>query len=421
MNYVILNTRITPPSPGKKFINRSRLSKQIIDSLIHPPALLLISAPSGYGKTVIAVEAVKDSHRVAWLTLSQSENDIERFMAYLSASINLVVEDDFHAPEFSKDKQYLFEQYLYQIQKLPFTLNLVFDNLQEIIEPEVIEFVKFLVFNQSENINIILISQEDPLFELTRLRTAGILTELREKDLSFSAEEIGLIFKEFADFALSDDERESIMDKTEGWPLAVMLSAISFTKQTTVKNHLLLQKSLQSNEYIIDYFANELMSGISEKLRSFIIITAFLGEFCAPLCDYLRNSGDSSELLKIIKNKHLPVMCIDIGEKWYRYHFLFRDYIKEKYPAHEPADLADRRDKWLKNQKLIPQDHTLLSKREIEILTLAAAGENNSDIGDHLFISTGTVKWHMNNIFNKLDVKNRAQAVNEARKRTLLT
>jgi len=60
-------------------------------------------------------------------------------------------------------------------------------------------------------------------------------------------------------------------------------------------------------------------------------------------------------------------------------------------------------------------DIETLSKRELEIISLISHGYSNKDIADRLFISTGTVKWHINNIFSKMDVKNRTQAVFKAR------
>jgi LuxR family maltose regulon positive regulatory protein len=56
-----------------------------------------------------------------------------------------------------------------------------------------------------------------------------------------------------------------------------------------------------------------------------------------------------------------------------------------------------------------------LSRREREILGVLAQGLSNTEIAERLFISEGTVKWHLNNIFEKLDVKNRTGAVNIAR------
>lgn len=57
-----------------------------------------------------------------------------------------------------------------------------------------------------------------------------------------------------------------------------------------------------------------------------------------------------------------------------------------------------------------------LSDREVEILNLVASGKKNMDIADSLFITIGTVKWHLTNIYGKLNTTNRVQAINTARK-----
>jgi ATP/maltotriose-dependent transcriptional regulator MalT len=56
-----------------------------------------------------------------------------------------------------------------------------------------------------------------------------------------------------------------------------------------------------------------------------------------------------------------------------------------------------------------------LSAREIEVLQLVAQGHSNSQIADQLIITVGTVKRHLNNIFGKLGVSSRTQAIVQAR------
>jgi len=61
-----------------------------------------------------------------------------------------------------------------------------------------------------------------------------------------------------------------------------------------------------------------------------------------------------------------------------------------------------------------------LSKRELEILSLLAQGHSNQEIAVKLFVSLSTVKTHIQNIFEKLDVKRRIQAVEKAKSLNLI-
>ncbi len=61
-----------------------------------------------------------------------------------------------------------------------------------------------------------------------------------------------------------------------------------------------------------------------------------------------------------------------------------------------------------------------ISKREHEILELMATGLSNQEIADKLFVSINTVKTHTSNLFVKLDVKRRTQAVTKARELQLV-
>ena len=68
-------------------------------------------------------------------------------------------------------------------------------------------------------------------------------------------------------------------------------------------------------------------------------------------------------------------------------------------------------------ERLPIQEHPggKLSEREIEVLLLIATGKSNQEIADELVVALGTVKRHIFNIYNKLDVKNRTECVARAR------
>ena len=61
-----------------------------------------------------------------------------------------------------------------------------------------------------------------------------------------------------------------------------------------------------------------------------------------------------------------------------------------------------------------------LSERELEILRLIAAGRSNPEIAELLYLSLNTVKWHAKNLYGKLNVGSRIEAVARAQELELL-
>jgi len=62
----------------------------------------------------------------------------------------------------------------------------------------------------------------------------------------------------------------------------------------------------------------------------------------------------------------------------------------------------------------------ILSDRELEVLRLLAAGQTYKEIGQQLFLSLNTVQFHVKNIYGKLLVNKRMQAIEKAREMKLI-
>lgn len=78
----------------------------------------------------------------------------------------------------------------------------------------------------------------------------------------------------------------------------------------------------------------------------------------------------------------------------------------------------ERRSPFIPNEKEL--ERLNLSKRELEVLQLMADGLSNQEIADRLFLSLNTVKTHSLRLFSKLDVERRTQAVDKAKKLSII-
>ena len=89
------------------------------------------------------------------------------------------------------------------------------------------------------------------------------------------------------------------------------------------------------------------------------------------------------------------------------------DIVEEILEVH--SDTAEESDVSSIDESVEP-----LTKREKEITELLAEGLSNKEIAANLFITEGTTKWHLNNIYTKLDVSNRTQAAAKAQNLNLI-
>lgn len=131
--------------------------------------------------------------------------------------------------------------------------------------------------------------------------------------------------------------------------------------------------------------------------------------------------------------------------KWLEWKFLITDHSLDIYIG-LVAVFFTLLGGWLASQLVKPKVHTVivekeifrelpenyvhddqeldqlnLTSREYEVLQLLKQGHSNAEIADQLFLSLSTVKTHVSNLFSKMDVKNRVQAAEKAKRLKIIT
>ena len=154
-----------------------------------------------------------------------------------------------------------------------------------------------------------------------------------------------------------------------------------------------------------------------------VLLIAFLGAaliFLVRLFELKYLEGELSMKLYMLL---IGVLFAGIG-LWFGLQFRKREVIRStENEGHsmEPfiANLAGE------NSAITPPPSTqhsqLLTTRETELLQLLAQGFSNKEIAEQIFVSENTVKKHLANIYRKLEVSRRTQAVNKARELGILS
>lgn len=362
MSTPILSTKLYIPSPRTKLVRRPTLVKQLSEGL--PRKLTLISAPAGFGKSTLAGEWVAASqHPVAWLSLDEGDNDPARFLTYLIGALQTIVptlgEGALRLLQTSQAPlplEAILTVLLNEITTLAERFILVLDDYHSIDAKAVHDTVSFLVAYLPPQIHLVIVTREDPPLPLARLRVRNQLAELRVAELRFTLTEVAEFFQEVIPLNLSAENIAALEARTEGWVAGLQLAAISM--QGLQDTNDFIESFTGSHHFILDYLVEEVLHKQSDSIQTFLLQTSILDRFCAPLCDAVLLDADATgqATLEAIENANLFIVPLDNERRWYRYHHLFAELLRQRLrrsaTTTDVAELHKRASAWYEGDGL---------------------------------------------------------------------
>jgi LuxR family transcriptional regulator, maltose regulon positive regulatory protein len=100
--------------------------------------------------------------------------------------------------------------------------------------------------------------------------------------------------------------------------------------------HAFIESFGGSNRYVVDLLGEEVLAGLSEEVREFLLRTSVLRRMTGPLCDAVTGRGDLGMLLRDLARSNLFVVPLDDQGEWYRYHHLFSDLLLYELRSSQP-------------------------------------------------------------------------------------
>ena len=339
MTEILLHTKLGVPSIRNAAVARSRLLEQVNGGLVQGSEFLrkltLVSAPAGYGKTTLIAEWLHGlGLPAAWLSLDESDNDPNRFMAYLIAALQSVqpgfggsIQAMIQTPQ-SPPAEILLTIMLNELASLPALTVLVLDDYHVINNLAIHKQISFLLEHLPPRNHLVLITREDPLITVSRLRAGNQLLEIRQDDLRFTLEEISNFMRLAMQLDLSDDDMIALERRTEGWIAGLQLAALSLHGLRD-KNSF-IQAFTGSNRYILEYLIEEVFDRQSAEVQSFLLKTAILDRLSGSLCDAVAERTGSRGLLERLEQSNMFIVPLDQSRTWYRYHHLFSELLQHQ-------------------------------------------------------------------------------------------
>ncbi len=347
---------------------RSELLESLNQARTHE--LTLISAPAGYGKTVLLSEWVSRLDiPAAWVSLDESDGDVTRFLLYVIAALQTIHPDigqiapDMLQPPTPAPVPVVLTILINDIVRFLDNFVLVLDDYHLIESQPVHDAVTFLLDHLPVQMHLVIAARADPPLPLTHLRGRGQLIELRASDLSFSPKETGLFLEGVMKLAITDEQVNALATRTEGWIAGLQIAAISL-KGREDPDHF-IQSFTGSNRHILDYLLEEVLLCQPDHVQEFLVHTSILDDLTSPLCDAVTERRDSQRILELLERSNLFLIPLDDERRWYRYHRLFKDLLRQQlrraYAALLPG-LHRRASEWYEGQDRLDEaiDHALL-------------------------------------------------------------
>lgn len=399
MPETLLQTKLYVPPQRPNVVSRPRLVERLNQGLRSGHKLTLISAAAGFGKTTLLSEWVNQSESaVAWISLDESDNDPSRFLAYLVSAIRTIepsigkgVLAALQSPQ-PPATEALLTTVINQISETPDdplekarptqssrpgnNMVLVLDDYHLITAQPIHDALTFLLDHLPGNMHLVIATRSDPPLPLARLRGRGLLTELRESDLRFSQDEAAQFINKVIGLEVSADDLSALNARTEGWIAGLQMAAVSLQSRGHADDSTdtisdFVAAFTGSNRFILDYLVEEVLQSQPENIQTFLLHTAVLDRLTAPLCDGVLGHSDETvqenvetsiataqDTLEHLERANLFIIPLDDERRWYRYHHLFADLLRNQLNKKHPGlrrTLHRRASQWFEQEGLIPE------------------------------------------------------------------
>lgn len=337
---VFLRTKFLVPRPRPDSIPRPRLLEWLEANA--DKRLTLLSAPAGYGKTTLLADFINaSSFPFAWYTLDAQDSDPTVFLTYLiealrcmkrapeslTRTIGQTAQSLLDSAEANISPQRVLTVLVNELaEEIETPWLIVLEDYHFVASPVVHQLVDFLLEHAPTDLRLVISTRVDPPLALARLRARGQLAELRASALRFRDDEIShWIQTNLPD--ISDESLSLLSEKTEGWVAALQIVRSSLSGRDARDVDAVLSGLSGSQQFVFDYLADEVFKRLPEDTQEFLLRTSILQQMDAPACNAVAGVQNAQSILEGLEKQNLFVSSLDPQRRWYRYHYLFREFL----------------------------------------------------------------------------------------------
>jgi LuxR family maltose regulon positive regulatory protein len=309
---------------------------------------MLLAAFAGAGKTTLLADWFTNGCTAperAWLTVDPRDNAPGRLSVQLARALGADEALGELDGRLCSDQLMLDRVFEHLTERDQPTV-LVLDDVHELTSRPALAALSHLLMALPPTLSVFLAARADPPLPFARMQVEGRLHQVRAADLALTHAEMAELFERH-DVFLSDEEVESLRQRTGGWAAGTRLAALALASR--VDHGDVVENIVQDDAVIADYLVREVLESQSAEMRRFLLRTSLARVLTAELARELTGEGNAGELLAQLERSGLLVSQRgDTGET-YRFHALFGELLRARYRHDEPelaASLLARAAHW---------------------------------------------------------------------------
>jgi len=342
--HTVLRTKIIPPPRNTRTLPRPRVSQTLKQAFDY--RLTILQAGAGYGKSTALAELTAETQPIIWYQVSDEDNDPLVFLLHVCHGIQQAIPDIQGLPTAFLESwsggqgplpwRGIVDQIINALsQHLAVPALLILDDAHHVTDTgEVPHMLDRLIGLAPANFHVLLSGRPTiTLPNLSRWRSKGEVLFLDQFALTFTADEIIMLFSAHYNVEVTTDEANSLLSYTEGWAIALQLIWQNLRTQSVRSLEFPSHWQAASLDALFDLLAREVFAGQSSDVREFLLITSTLRDLTPEVCDALRRAagnpvGDSASMLAYLRRQDLFI--VETAEGVMRYHHIFHNFLRQQ-------------------------------------------------------------------------------------------
>ncbi len=331
---------IGTPLRRLRLVDRAQLVTRLLDAVAD--RFVVVVAPAGYGKTTtVLLWDEADERDFVWVHLDEMDDDPVHLVRHVAAALAEVVplpptiERLLGGTGHSAELELVPALGAVLASSPPVVL--VLDDIHAVRSVTALRCVEGLIGHVAPGSQVALVGRSVAALPLARRRLEHGVTELGVDDLAMDEREAAQLLGT-SGVELGAEAVLNLVERTEGWPGGLHLAALALGPRRPLRSTLATVSG--HDPLVAEYLLEEALGNLPERTVAFLLRSSVLDQMTAELLDDLLDRQDSEEVLdEIEQSGNAFLVRLDAERRWFRYHHLFRDLLRDRLRATAPSEM----------------------------------------------------------------------------------